>query len=331
MKKFAFSFLIFLWCFVNTFSQTVLPFYNYDDVVVYNENQQKMKAPFSGGFSSPQFSEIDLNNNGIKDLFVFDRQGKKISTFINGGSEGEVDYTYAPEYESIFPNALQHWVLFIDYNNDGLEDIFTYGVPGGIKLYKSFYENDSLQFSLVNKILEYESQSGFPLNIYVSPADIPGFADVDLDGDIDVLTFDQFLGSNLEWFKNVSVEYNLPEDSLYFIKEETCWGNFLENAYTSDISLDACEGFKLNQQQLNNKKHPGSSVLAFDYDNDADTDLLLGDISSSRLNFLLNGGNPNNAHITEAYNWLKENDTLDTYIYLSAFNLDINNDGLFAF
>lgn len=309
-------------------AQTVLPFFLNDEVVVYNQNQYEMKASFAGGFSAPQFSDIDLNNDGIKDLFIFDRQAENIMTFINGGTVGEVDYRYAPEYAAFFPERLTNWVLLIDYNNDGLEDIFTYGVPGGIKLYKSFYENDSIQFSLVNNILEYESQGGFPLNVYVSPADIPGFADVDLDGDIDILTFEQFLGSNLEWFKNVSVEYNLPEDSLYFIKEEICWGKFLENAYTSEITLDACEGLKLAPQNENLKKHPGSSVLAFDYDGDKDTDLLLGDISSSRLNFLLNGGTPENAHITEAYQWLQENDTLDTFIYLAAFNLDINNDGL---
>lgn len=326
MKKIIAITLSILYSFSIVIAQTVLPFKTSDQIKIYNNNQQ-MKAPFAGGFSAPQFSDVDLNNDGIKDLFVFDRQGKKISTFINGGAANEADYTYAPEYESLFPERLQHWVLLLDYNNDGLEDIFTYGTPGGIKLYKSYYENDSIQFTVVNNVLEYESQSGFPLNIYVSPADIPAFADVDLDGDIDVLTFEQFLGSNLEWFKNVAVEYNLPEDSLYFIKEETCWGNFLENAYTSEISLDACDGLKLNPQNENSKKHPGSSLLAFDYDGDKDTDLLLGDISSSKLNFLLNGGSPNDAHITEAYNWLYSDDVLDTYIYLSAYSLDVNNDG----
>jgi len=327
MKKFAVLALCIVCCCHSIIAQTFLPFYFTNNVPVHN-NQHQMKAPFAGGFSSPQFSDVDLNNDGIKDLFVFDRPRKKISTFINGGKNGLVDYTYAPGYETIFPKNLQNWVLFIDYNNDGLEDIFTYGVPGSIKLYKSFYENDSLKFILVNNILEYEGQAGFPINISVSPSDIPGIADVDVDGDLDVLNFDQSFGSNLEWFKNVSVEYNLPEDSLYFIKQETCWGNFLENAYNSDISLDACNGLQLNRENLSTNKHVGSTVLAFDYDDDSDTDLLLGDISSSRLNFLLNGGNPNDAHITETWQWLKENDTLDTYIYLSTFNLDINNDGL---
>lgn len=328
MKKFTILIISFLYFYSSIVAQTILPFFLNDKVSVDKENLTEMKAPFAGGFSAPQFSAIDLNNDGIKDLFVFDRQAKKISTFINNGTPGEVDYTYNPAYEKLFPKTLVHWTLLIDYNNDGIEDIFTYGVPGGIKLYKSYYQNDSIQFSLVNKVLEYESQSIGPLNIYVSPADIPGFADVDLDGDIDVLTFEQNLGSNLEWFKNVAVEYNLPEDSLYFVKEQTCWGKFLENAYTSDVKLDACDGLKLTHQNTSLKKHPGSSVLAFDYDGDTDTDLLLGDVGSRRLNFLLNGGNPNEAHITETYQWLQENDTLDTFFYLAAFNLDINNDGL---
>jgi len=328
MRKFKFTIISFLYGFAAVFAQTVLPFYSSNEVTVFNNNKLEMSAPFAGGFSAPQFSDVDLNNDGIKDLVVFDRRGDKISTFLNGGTVGKVDYRYAPEYEAQFPERIEQWIKLLDYNNDGIEDIFTYSTPGGIKLYKSFYKNDSIKFTLVTNVLEYESQSGFPLNIYVSPADMPAFADVDLDGDIDVLTFEQFLGSNLEWYKNVAVEYNLPNDSLYFIKEESCWGNFLENAYNSVVTLDACDGLKLNRQNLASKKHPGSSVLAFDYDGDTDMDLLLGDVSSTNLNFLLNGGSTDDALITQAYNWPNNENALDTYLYLAAFSLDIDNDGL---
>ena len=35
--------------------------------------------------NSCQFGEVDMNLDGIKDFFVFDRHGDRIMTFINGG------------------------------------------------------------------------------------------------------------------------------------------------------------------------------------------------------------------------------------------------------
>ena len=33
--------------------------------------------PWMGGLNAPQFSNIDVNGDGVKDLFVFDRQGDR--------------------------------------------------------------------------------------------------------------------------------------------------------------------------------------------------------------------------------------------------------------
>ena len=64
----------------------------------------------------------------IEDLFVFDRTGNKITTFLNNGNS----YSYAPEYEQLFPQSLTDWVLLRDYNNDNKKDIFC-SVSGGIE------------------------------------------------------------------------------------------------------------------------------------------------------------------------------------------------------
>ena len=53
-----------------TFSQN---HFRYDQIQVINSVGDTIKNPFGGGFNAPQFSEIDLNFDGIKDLFVFDR------------------------------------------------------------------------------------------------------------------------------------------------------------------------------------------------------------------------------------------------------------------
>ena len=55
----------------------------------------------------------------------------------------------------------------------------------------AIYENTStnvLSFSLVTSLVmsDYGSSN---FNIYISPVDIPAIADIDYDGDLDILTF----------------------------------------------------------------------------------------------------------------------------------------------
>ncbi|MBL0072970.1 MAG: hypothetical protein IPP34_14690, partial [Bacteroidetes bacterium] len=70
-----------------------------------------LKNPWVGGFNAPIFSEIDMNGDGRKDLFVFEKDGNRISTFINQGTPNTVDYVYAPEYAKKFPVSMHDWVL----------------------------------------------------------------------------------------------------------------------------------------------------------------------------------------------------------------------------
>jgi hypothetical protein len=77
-------------------------------------------TPYTGGLNAPQMFKIELDGDGIKDLFVFDRYGNKVMTYLFKGGK----YVYAPMYESQFP-PLFKWVVIKDYNCDGKEDIFT--------------------------------------------------------------------------------------------------------------------------------------------------------------------------------------------------------------
>ncbi|MCB0685539.1 MAG: hypothetical protein KDC53_03410, partial [Saprospiraceae bacterium] len=56
----------------------------------------------AGGFNSPQFSNIYLNEDTLVDLFVFDRSGWKNLTFLSDPSLPG-SFIYAPEYENSFP------------------------------------------------------------------------------------------------------------------------------------------------------------------------------------------------------------------------------------
>jgi len=74
------------------------------------KNGQPLRNAWAGGFNSAMFQAIDMNNDGKKDLFAFEKQSEstypgvfKIRTFINHGSAGNTDYRYDPFYEKLFP------------------------------------------------------------------------------------------------------------------------------------------------------------------------------------------------------------------------------------
>src|SRR3970040_1526472 len=59
------------------------PGFRRTDTVQVVQNSVTLKNPWVGGHNSCQFSAIDLNFDNIKDLFVFDRVGNKITTYLN--------------------------------------------------------------------------------------------------------------------------------------------------------------------------------------------------------------------------------------------------------
>jgi hypothetical protein len=96
-----------------------------------------LRYPFAGGLNNPQVCALDLNNDNLQDLYIFDRTGNVQLFFENQGQPGQPNYTYAPQWEAQFP-PLTDWVLLRDYNGDGIQDIFAYGdAPfSGVRAYR---------------------------------------------------------------------------------------------------------------------------------------------------------------------------------------------------
>ncbi len=280
--------------------------------------------------NSCQFGEIDLNFDGIKDLFVFDRNGDRIMTFLNGGTTGEVDYTYAPEYRDKFPELFQ-WVELVDYNMDGKEDIFAYS-PGyaGIQVYKNISATE-LEFELIVYPYITSFQGGGHVNILTTYADYPGITDIDNDGDIDIVTF-WGLGSFVEYHQNQSMEkYGIP-DSLDFIEVADCWGYFAENEESNILYLDTCVGGGLNSNSAiipdgSKDRHTGSTFLMLDLNSNGVKDLLLGDVDYPNLIQLINGGTLEEAYITSFDTLFPSNDKpIDLFSMPLAAYIDVDND-----
>ena len=301
---------------------------NRDTTLKIHENGTYFNSAFSGGINAGQFSEVDLNLDGIMDLVIFDKAGNKISPFINDNG----NYIYAPIYRNNFPDTLHDWMLMSDYNCDGKNDIFTYST-GGMAIYKNT-SNTTLSFSLITPLLLYDAASPNPLccNIFISPVDIPAITDVDNDGDLDILTFAQ-LGGFVEYYKNMAIELTGACDTVAFELSESCWGIFYEglNNYTLNCPNCQCPSIT-NFNNSNKEKHAGSTLLAIDIDNDNDKDLVLGDVSFNNLNLLINGGDNQNAYMISVDSVFPQNHNntiaANMHVYPATYYLDVTNDGV---
>ncbi len=303
-------------------------------IQVTDESKKIFQYPWAGGMNSCQFGEVDMNMDGIKDLFVFDRHGDRIMTFINGGTANTVDYEYAPQYIDNFPE-LYDWAILVDYNMDGKEDIFTYaGTWPGIIVYKNV-SNTELEFELEVYPYLKSLQGSIYTNILVTDVDYPGISDIDNDGDLDILTF-YGLGAFVEMHKNLSMEkYGIP-DSLDYVKTTFCWGYFAENDESNIIYLDTCLGGidcqssvykKLNPN--NDNRHTGSTFLLLDLDGDNDKDLVLGDVDYPNLIELINGGDQDSAYmISQDTSFPSYNKPVNLMSLPVAAYLDVDNNGI---
>ena len=65
------------------------PFFERNDNIQVIVNNDTLQQAWAGGLNHPQVSNIDLNADGINDIFVFDKSGNKIGTYGSTGQEGQ--------------------------------------------------------------------------------------------------------------------------------------------------------------------------------------------------------------------------------------------------
>lgn len=302
---------------------------------VYHQGEE-LANPFAGGINNGQFSLGDISRNGRKELVVFDRDGGAVMVFENLGEAGSPDYQYNAELSSIFPE-MRNFMVLRDYSNDGIPDIFTYsnfGVPG-IQVYTGKEVDGSLAFELLEidqdyfNVLAYRDGGGLA-NINLLSIDLPAIVDVDGDGDLDVIVFNE-AGGMVQYFRNRTVEEGRPPGDFVFRKEDRCWGKFFESDFTDEIFLsndpNQCATSPFDDGG-STERHAGSTIALFDSDSNGRFDALIGDLTSDKIAFLRNGGTQGNA-------WIVEVDTefpsYDKSVNLPSFNasfvLDVNENG----
>lgn len=301
-------------------------FYMYDSLPV--KSAAALKMPFTGGFNSPQFTRLDLNNDGVSDLVVFDKNDNKALTFINQSGE----FVYAPAFESILPTAF-YWFKTADLNTDGKPDVFTLTETGNliIHLNQTGTSDKFIRFKNLGEQYyrnQYLESSGYPLyNVLgLSKTDLPEISDLDNDGDVDIVFYDPYNFSYSQ-FRDVRTEKGWPKDTWEFQNMDICFGYFNEGFDNSFVLGECAYRDKLRPRHVG-----GSSLLMFDNDEDNDFEMLVSNVGFKKMTFLRNGRSQNGSYYDTMVfvdSIFPRNTTRAAdFVFPAAYYVDADNDGV---
>lgn len=313
--------------------------FQYNDDIPVIRSGDTLENPWAGGLNYIQMSDFDFDQDGDMDLFCFDRSSDNIRVFTKEWDGNDYFYNYVHNAKALFPSGLRYRVQLVDFDLDGRKDLFTWGIGGGLTVYRNVSDvTNGLQWTLFKSNLysDYAINGNAPL--FVSTDDLPALVDVDDDGDLDVLTSDAS-GLRMEYHQNQSIQLYGTADSLVFVQKNECWGKFTEGMTNFTINLNdpnpPCVGGNIPNPERSSsihgpkKLHAGTTTLCIDIDSSGVKDLIMGDAAYTGLTLLTNGGTMVNADspITSFDDVFPAYSTpIKCQNFPGAFYIDVNDD-----
>ena len=261
------------------------------------QGSDTLRNAWMGGLNTPQFSTIDLNNDGQSDLFAFDHESSRCYTFLSVAAPAAPNghrWQYAPQYESLFPGDLRNWVLLRDYDCDGRADLFTFTSGGDIRVFRNVLSGSRPSFQLATNQIRFTGNFPGSANLTIGGYNLPAIQDVNGDGKLDIMSYDFISGSFIEQYINNSS--GTCGSALTFTLTTDNWGGIQ--------ACGNCAGYMFNGQSCFTAARPlhtgGHGLLLVDLDGDGDQDLLDGRDNCAELVRLLNQGTTTAPILTRA-------------------------------
>ena len=277
--------------------------------------------PWAGGLNYPVFNNFDLNFDGMEDLLIFDRSGKRLIPMVQEIHNGDTVMRYHPEYISKFPipRGEGAFILMRDFNCDGKDDLF-YSNGLFLKVFENTSSNGEISFVPANNgnHIETNYASSGVSKLYIPRSDLADIQDVDGDGDLDILTFGNG-GVNVEFHENTS------SCGLNFVQTGNCWGLFEEGGLYRTVHLQKCQTG--NKRKNGKVMHAGSAMLTWDLNNDNISDLLLTNVSYNNLSALINGGTLDSSVMVSQDTMYPPSKPVDLFNFPAPFRVETGHDG----
>jgi hypothetical protein len=221
------------------------------DPIFKNQSGESISLALAGGLNQPQFSNIDFNNDGKLDLFVFDRNGNRVLTFIAKSVHGKIVYDYDPIYEELFPPA-QEFMQLQDYNADDEPDLWLY-TGDSVVLYQN--NGQTLpSFDKIKGLLAFDRVNYVPFNPFKKLSEIkgclPAIVDVDGDSDVDFVTNLNVTGSQMIFNRNTTADSNFQLENIKYDIVDKCYGGIDE--FNGELIINApCYFYEAYKQKKN--------------------------------------------------------------------------------
>lgn len=323
--------------------------FRFNDSIPVTQYGNNLSNAWSGGVNFAQFNEVDVNDDGLPDLFVFDRSNNRVMTLQNNGASNPSAFHYADVYKTHYPklggwySLNTGWAFMYDYDADGYQDLFSVSkLNSGIIQYKGNYDViNGYTFTCVDSAVQYKFGAGLHSNILASGNLVADFNDIDNDGDMDIIAQQTSCVGTYAYYRNNSMEdFGVPDSLNDFSLVTNAWGNYFlrpggysyvaVGAYhISCFALAENDVIRYHPEEAAQRDDTYSAVRTIDLDGDGDKDVLTGDSQAINLLAVYNGGDSSYADMNAqdtlfpSYN----NPALMKSFTAPSF-VDLDNDGL---
>ena len=322
----------------------------WDTVPVWGVDGSMMTNPWTGGLSAPQFSEADLDGDGVGDLFIFDREGHRIMAFqgcVSDAPEAPLTYFHRPDWRSAFPEGLRNWVLLRDANCDGVMDLFA-NSQSGLRIWNGAFEAGFTQYPNAptsNAVANWDFGSGAQeLPMVCLNTDIPALGDFDGDGDLDMVTWTETSSTLYSYTGRGATPGSVGcGDTLIWDVTNRCFGMldeasedntvFIGAEHECDFNVADPRAAEGNAEGASTMRHAGGTTALLELDGDGHLDLLLGDVSYNQFVacYMTDAVDGQDSTMFTTNHWpadLGDGDTLDIQKFPAAYHLDADQDGV---